>query len=104
VTFLYQLMQGACPKSYGTSCARLAGMPECILARAEELATKLEHGRGENGANTADGTEDKLQTRELEWLRGLPGCLHAPGNASLKRLRELQEQAKASLAIEMAVD
>jgi DNA mismatch repair ATPase MutS len=42
VTFLYQLQDGACPKSYGTACARLAGMPDAILDRAEALAAQLE--------------------------------------------------------------
>jgi len=42
VTFLYELKDGACPKSYGTACARLAGMPEAILAKAEHLAAQLD--------------------------------------------------------------
>lgn len=42
MTFLYQLQDGACPKSYGTACARLAGMPDAILDRAEALAAQLE--------------------------------------------------------------
>jgi len=27
ITFLYKLIEGACPKSYGFNAARLAGLP-----------------------------------------------------------------------------
>ena len=52
VTFLYELKEGACPKSYGTACARLAGMPESILARAEHLAAELEVATLPRAANS----------------------------------------------------
>ena len=45
VTFLYKLAEGACPKSYGTSVARLAGLPASLVARAAQLAQQLEHNR-----------------------------------------------------------
>ena len=43
VTFLYKLVAGACPKSYGTNVARLAGIPDKIVDRASEFAKMLEH-------------------------------------------------------------
>lgn len=42
VTFLYKLTPGACPKSYGTNVARLAGLPASVLARAAEVSASRE--------------------------------------------------------------
>lgn len=37
VTFLRQLVRGAASKSYGIYCAKIAGLPESIIARSEAL-------------------------------------------------------------------
>ncbi|XP_015439440.1 PREDICTED: DNA mismatch repair protein Msh6 [Dufourea novaeangliae] len=42
VTFLYKLIEGACPKSYGFNAARLAGVPPVITSRAHEISKRLE--------------------------------------------------------------
>jgi DNA mismatch repair ATPase MutS len=42
VTFLYRLVPGACPKSYGVNVARLAGLPAHVLAVAAAKAAELE--------------------------------------------------------------
>ncbi|THK32980.1 probable DNA mismatch repair protein Msh6 [Diachasma alloeum] len=42
VTFLYKLVQGACPKSHGFNAARLAGIPASITRRAREIAGRFE--------------------------------------------------------------
>ena len=42
VTFLYNLTNGACPKSYGLNVARLAGLPDEIINRASSFARQLE--------------------------------------------------------------
>ena len=45
--YLYQLQRGACPSSFGLNVARIAGLPEPVLARAqeksEEFALNLKH-------------------------------------------------------------
>ncbi|KAF5838281.1 muts domain V-domain-containing protein [Dunaliella salina] len=38
VTFLYKLVPGACPKSYGTNVARLAGLPASVVSRAAHMS------------------------------------------------------------------
>jgi len=53
VTFLYKLVRGACPKSYGTNVARLAGLPEPVVARAAALAAELE----EEGKESSGGDD-----------------------------------------------
>lgn len=42
VTFLYRLVPGIAPKSYGLNVATLAGIPSCIVSRAREKAEALE--------------------------------------------------------------
>jgi len=34
ITFLYKLVEGLCPSSYGVNVARLAGVPSAVVARA----------------------------------------------------------------------
>jgi len=42
VTFLYKLVPGACPKSYGFNAARLAGLPADIIRSAFKKAKAIE--------------------------------------------------------------
>ncbi|CAB9521407.1 protein MutS [Seminavis robusta] len=42
VTFHYTLGNGACPKSFGVSCARIAGLPDEVLKRAQALSSQFE--------------------------------------------------------------
>lgn len=43
VTFLYKMREGSMDRSYGINVAKLAGLPEEISARAEELLSSLEN-------------------------------------------------------------
>jgi DNA mismatch repair protein MutS len=44
LVFLHKLQAGAASRSFGVSCARLAGMPEPVLARARTVLDELEGG------------------------------------------------------------
>jgi len=44
VLFLYRLADGVAPRSYGMNVARMAGLPEAVVARAEERARAMEEG------------------------------------------------------------
>jgi DNA mismatch repair protein MutS len=44
VVFLHKLQRGAASRSYGVACARLAGLPEMVLARARAILSDLEAG------------------------------------------------------------
>jgi DNA mismatch repair protein MutS len=44
VVFLHKLQRGAASRSYGIAVARLAGLPEPVLARARALLAELERG------------------------------------------------------------
>ena len=47
VIFLHKLQHGPASRSYGVACARLAGVPEPVLARARAILDELERGRHE---------------------------------------------------------
>jgi DNA mismatch repair protein MutS len=42
IVFLHKLVQGPASRSYGVACARLAGLPEPVLARARGILDGLE--------------------------------------------------------------
>ncbi|CAI3316069.1 DNA mismatch repair protein MutS [Enterococcus cecorum] len=43
VIFLHKMMQGPADKSYGIHVGKLAGLPESLIARADQILTKLEN-------------------------------------------------------------
>ncbi|MCP1336407.1 DNA mismatch repair protein MutS [Futiania mangrovi] len=52
VVFLHEVAEGAADRSYGLAVARLAGLPESVLARAREVLARLEQG-GPTAGHTA---------------------------------------------------
>src|SRR5437660_1276490 len=54
IVFLHRLQRGAASRSYGIACAKLAGVPELVLARARVLLAELE--RGPTGGSLPSGT------------------------------------------------
>ncbi|MBL9151083.1 MAG: DNA mismatch repair protein MutS [Verrucomicrobiales bacterium] len=49
IIFLRQIVPGAADRSYGIQVARLAGLPDGIIARAKEILAKLEAGEVASG-------------------------------------------------------
>jgi DNA mismatch repair protein MSH6 len=97
VTFLYKLVMGACPKSYGVNVARLAGMPESILQRAGSRSAQLElafecNNKKEITDKVVDLSEEEL-LKELQYvLKKSQMCDHDP--IIMRRLLLLWEQGK----------
>ena len=60
VVFLHRLVRGAASRSYGVAVAKLAGLPESILARARAVLASLESGDGFSGRPEPKGTTDQL--------------------------------------------
>ncbi len=56
VVFLHEVVKGSADRSYGIHVARLAGLPEAVLSRAEEVLATLE--KGEQGGAVARLAED----------------------------------------------
>ena len=74
ITFLYRLKAGVCPRSYGVSVARLAGVPEtvlkCAAKRGAEHELALQGAFG--GGARLDGAEADALRRVLGVPNGVP--------------------------------
>ncbi len=57
VIFLHEVTEGAADRSYGVHVGRLAGLPEAVVRRAEEILETLE---AEEGKSTASRLADDL--------------------------------------------
>ncbi|RWD96666.1 MAG: DNA mismatch repair protein MutS, partial [Mesorhizobium sp.] len=51
VVFLHEVGKGAADRSYGVQVARLAGLPEAVVARARQVLHQLEEGEVSGKAN-----------------------------------------------------
>ncbi len=70
IVFLRQIVPGPASRSYGVEVARLAGVPESVVARARELLAGLEAGRAPAAqAGTAPVAQLALFASEEERLR-----------------------------------
>jgi DNA mismatch repair protein MutS len=59
IIFLRQIVPGAADKSYGIQVARLAGLPDSIIARAKEILAGLE---GQSAVATEAGAEEAISS------------------------------------------
>ncbi|KAG2496433.1 hypothetical protein HYH03_005657 [Edaphochlamys debaryana] len=104
VTFLYRLTMGACPKSYGTNVARLAGLPASVVARAAEVSAMWDQGRvgalaAAAGAAAADGPEGTASGAEaMDVDGGAEGKGKQEEGGEAGKLRALAAELKAALA------
>jgi DNA mismatch repair protein MutS len=65
IVFLHRLVKGAANQSYGVQVAKLAGVPEVVLARARELLRRFEDGGGAAPA----GSEGAQEQQQLDLFR-----------------------------------
>lgn len=64
LVFLHKMQEGPADKSYGIHVARLAGMPESLLERADVILKRLEGGPGPQPV--CAGRPEKAEKREQE--------------------------------------
>ena len=106
IVFLRKIVPGGTDKSYGIQVARLAGLPETVIARAREVLDDLERGSRNGAGVPAEQTRVPAQTRRLQLtlfegeehpildaLRRLDLTTMTPIEA-LTRLHELQKQVE----------
>jgi DNA mismatch repair protein MutS len=60
VVFLHRLQRGAASRSYGVAVAKLAGLPEAVLARARAILETLEQGGKKQPSKTKAAPPDQL--------------------------------------------
>jgi DNA mismatch repair protein MutS len=108
VVFLRRLVDGGADRSYGIQVARLAGLPDGVIARARELLTELEgthshggEGLGRRGAHRprSEPPPDQLSIFQVEHpvvarLRALDPDALTPREA-LALLYELEKEANS---------
>ena len=60
IVFLHKIVEGSASRSYGIHVAKLAGIPQALLTRAQEKLVELESGTASNPAATAAGVAPVL--------------------------------------------
>jgi DNA mismatch repair protein MutS len=101
VVFLHEVAPGTADRSYGIHVARLAGLPELVLGRAEEVLRRLE--QDEAGAAPSRLADDlPLFAAILERQAAPPPPLAAP--APSPALAELQRTNPDELTPRAALD
>lgn len=61
IVFLRKIVKGGADKSYGIQVARLAGVPEAVLARADQLAEQLSKADITEGIESLTGKQKKTK-------------------------------------------
>jgi DNA mismatch repair protein MutS len=88
VVFLHKLQHGAASRSYGVACARLAGLPEPVLARARAMLGELERGAAlPSGAPSSLRPRSRAGRPQLDLFEAAGPAAPAPPNAALETLK-----------------
>ncbi|TXT55660.1 MAG: DNA mismatch repair protein MutS [Candidatus Thorarchaeota archaeon] len=102
IVFLHKVVEGGTDRSYGVHVASLAGVPNSVVRRAQQLLIKLEKestlelGKGMEDAEEAIQTSLEALTIDdpiVERIKHLDLDRMTPVDALLK-LKEMQEEAK----------
>ncbi|MEE4536949.1 MAG: DNA mismatch repair protein MutS [Erythrobacter sp.] len=91
---LHELVEGPADRSYGLAVARLAGVPEPVVARARTVLAKLESNRAETGGLAAGLGDLPLFAAADTTLRQDVACVE---QAIAERLRETDCDALSPL-------
>ena len=101
IVWLHKIAPGGTDKSYGIQVAKLAGLPESVIARAREVLSNLEGGGKVQRAGRVSERAEKVQLTffeaeahpVVEALKGLDVEAMTPLEA-LTKLAELQKLVK----------
>jgi DNA mismatch repair protein MutS len=89
IVFLHKLVRGAASRSYGVACARLAGLPEPVLARAKALLESLERGAElPSGAHASLRPRGKSGRAQLDLFGGAKSGADGSGDARTGPMHE----------------
>jgi DNA mismatch repair protein MutS len=65
IVFFHKVQRGAASRSYGVACARLAGLPEPVLARAKAILDDLERSASLPNGKTSRATRGRRDDGQL---------------------------------------
>ena len=97
IVFFHKVQRGAASRSYGVACAKLAGLPEPVLARARAILGALERG----AASPAGGGKPAPGRRAPQLDLFSASASGGPGLAANDGAGGGQEPAVANPAVEM---
>ena len=84
ITFLRRIVRGPADDSYGIEVAKLAGIPESVVARAKEILRSLDV----EGADAVHGTKERFAESNTD-VGGQMSLLPMAENSVIERLRTL---------------
>jgi len=112
VTFLHKIVEGGTDQSYGIHVAQLAGLPDQVIKRANEILKALEENQGNRGNQINHAQKSKLpEVRQVPLERVEPvqlslfgsradaivdelNAIDIPSMTPLQALNKLQELKK----------
>ncbi|RKP38593.1 muts domain V-domain-containing protein [Dimargaris cristalligena] len=78
VTFLYKLVPGVCPKSYGMNVAGMAGIPRSVVDRAETVAEQFEASQKLNALTSQPMGAIPPLPSDQSSTKAVPAVAHLP--------------------------
>ena len=92
VTFLRRIIPGSADKSYGIHVAKLAGLPQNVVERAEHILADLEHHAADNTLVKSDekNTIEKSAPEKVEYTAPEYNEIEAADKPKINKLKFLQ--------------
>jgi DNA mismatch repair protein MutS len=94
IVFLRRIQEGAADRSYGIHVARLAGVPDAVVARAKDVLKTLEGAHGPAAAKLAERTSEPARPQDLQLGLFAP----PPPHPALEALKALDPDTLTPLA------
>ena len=89
IVFLHQVGKGAASRSYGVHVAQLAGLPDAVILRAEQILSQLETDHDASAAAKAGKAKDRLAALPLFEARPTPHDAPAQDHDVIQQLRQI---------------
>ncbi len=91
IVFFHKVQKGAASRSYGVACARLAGLPEPVLARAKAILEGLEKSAELPNGSRAGASPSRARRPQLDLFNGAKpdAAAPTPPSPALEMLRAL---------------
>jgi DNA mismatch repair protein MutS len=89
IVFFHKVQRGAASRSYGVACARLAGLPEPVLARAKAILDDLERSASLPGGTSSRAPRAQRNDEQLGLFGGPPPPKAEAPSPAIDMLRAL---------------
>lgn len=90
VVFLYKVIAGGADRSYGIEVAKLAGLPQALVARAKQILTDLEEGVLESGIkNELNDANKRVPSEQIQHPLLAEDAAPDRTHSAIKELKEI---------------